>query len=450
MATIGRHSAKSREAVATRYPARDRCTIIGPLDTIVINGGARLSGTVRTGGAKNSALPLLFATLLADGEYRFRNVPRLRDIDSTVLLLEHLGTTVDRDGDAMNVHARDCSHLDAPYDIVRKMRASILCLGPLLTRYGRAKVSLPGGCAIGTRPINLHIEALQQMGADIEIEHGYVVARAKRLHGACIVFENATVGGTENLMLAATLAKGTTVLENAAKEPEIVDLADCLVKMGAHIEGAGSSVIRIEGVDVLRPCKHTVIPDRIEAGTLLIAGAITGGDVRVNDCVPGHIDALVQRMAECGFRIDSGSDWVRVLPCQDWRAVDASTAPYPGFPTDLQAQFMALMTLARGTSVITERIFENRFMHVQELVRMGANITPKTQVAIVRGEPGCLNGAPVMATDLRASASLVLAGLAAEGETVVNRIYHLDRGYENLESKLKSLGAVIDRRPAEG
>ena len=328
------------------------------------------------------------------------------------------------------------------------MRASILCLGPLLTRYGRAKVSLPGGCAIGTRPINLHIEALQQMGAEIEIDHGFVVAKAKRLHGACIVFENATVGGTENLMLAATLAKGTTIIENAAKEPEIVDLAECLVKMGARIDGAGSSVISIEGVDQLRPCSHKVIPDRIEAGTLLIAGAISGGDVRINECVPGHIDALIQRMTECGFRIDTGADWMRVLPCDSWRAVDVSTAPYPGFPTDLQAQFMALMTVARGTSVITERIFENRFMHVQELVRMGANITPKTQVSVVRGEPGSLNGAPVMATDLRASASLVLAGLAAEGETIVNRIYHLDRGYEKLEAKLKRLGARIERRAA--
>jgi UDP-N-acetylglucosamine 1-carboxyvinyltransferase len=419
------------------------------LDTIVINGGATLSGTVATGGAKNAALPLLFATLLADGEYRFSNVPRLRDIDSTLLLLEHLGTRVDRSGDTLSVHAVECGHLDAPYDIVRKMRASILCLGPLLARYGRAKVSLPGGCAIGTRPINLHIEALQQMGAEIEIEHGYVIARAERLHGACIVFENATVGGTENLMLAATLAKGTTVLENAAKEPEIVDLADCLVKMGAQIDGAGSSVVTIEGVDQLRPCSHRVIPDRVEAGTLLIAGAITGGDVRVNNCVPGHIDALTQRMAECGFRVDAGSDWLRVLPCDGWRAVDISTAPYPGFPTDLQAQFMALMTVAEGTSVVTERIFENRFMHVQELVRMGANITPKTQVAVVRGQPGCLNGAPVMATDLRASASLVLAGLAAEGETIVNRIYHLDRGYEGLEAKLRRLGARTERRPSE-
>ena len=419
------------------------------LDTIVIKGGARLSGTVSTGGAKNAALPLLFATLLADGEYRFHNVPVLRDIDSTTLLLEHLDHETERHGGTLHVHAVECGHLDAPYDIVRKMRASILCLGPLLTRYGRAKVSLPGGCAIGTRPINLHIEALQQMGAEIDIDGGYVIARAKRLQGATIVFENATVGGTENLMLAATLARGTTVLENAAKEPEIVDLADCLVKMGARIDGAGSSVVTIEGVDQLRPCSHRVIPDRIEAGTLLIAGAITGGDVRINDCIPGHIDALVQRLAECGFRIDRGSDWLRVLPCDAWRAVDASTAPYPGFPTDLQAQFMALMTVANGTSVITERIFENRFMHVQELVRMGANITPKTQVAIVRGRPGGLNGAPVMATDLRASASLVLAGLVAQGETTVNRIYHLDRGYERLEAKLKTLGANIERRPGE-
>ncbi|MEJ2299835.1 MAG: UDP-N-acetylglucosamine 1-carboxyvinyltransferase, partial [Woeseiaceae bacterium] len=299
-----------------------------------------------------------------------------------------------------------------------------------------------------TRPVNLHIEALRQMGAEIDIEGGYVNAQADRLHGACIVFENSTVGGTENLMLAATLARGTTVLENAAKEPEICDLAGYLRKMGARIEGDGSSVITIEGVDRLEPATHTVIPDRIEAGTLLIAGAITGGDVTVTDCVPGHIDALTRRMAECGFEIETGPDSVRVKPCTEWRSTDISTAPYPGFPTDLQAQFMALMTLANGTSVITERIFENRFMHVQELVRMGADITPKTQVAVVRGAPHGLTGAPVMATDLRASASLVLAGLSAAGETTVNRIYHLDRGYEKLEVKLRSLGARIERRAA--
>ena len=418
------------------------------MDTIVIKGGVALNGTVATGGAKNSALPLLFATLLADGEHRFHNVPRLMDIDSTAVLLEHLHSTVHRENGTLVVDVRDCGGSDAPYDIVRKMRASILCLGPLLTRYGRARVSLPGGCAIGTRPVNLHIEALRQMGAEIDIEGGYVNARANRLHGDCIVFENATVGGTENLMLAATLAQGTTVLENAAKEPEICDLADYLRKMGARIEGDGSSVITIEGVDRLEPATHTVIPDRIEAGTLLIAGAITGGDVTVTDCVPGHIDALTRRMAECGFEIESGPGHVRVKPCAEWRSADISTAPYPGFPTDLQAQFMALMTLANGTSVVTERIFENRFMHVQELVRMGADITPKTQVAVVRGTPHGLTGAPVMATDLRASASLVLAGLAAAGETTVNRIYHLDRGYEKLEVKLRSLGARIERRAA--
>jgi len=411
-----------------------------------IIGGRALSGTVATGGAKNSALPLLFATLLADGEHRLHNVPCLKDIDSTVLLLEHLGCKVNRDGDCLTVSVRAAESTEAPYDIVRKMRASILCLGPLLARYGQTKVSLPGGCAIGTRPINLHIEALRQLGADIDIDQGFVNARAERLQGNCIVFENATVGGTENLMLAAVLANGTTLLENAAKEPEIVDLANFLRKMGARISGDGSSVITIEGVERLHAAEHTVIPDRIEAGTLLLAGAITGGDVTVERCVPGHLDALIKRLQECGFEIETGPDWIRVLPCAEWRAVDISTAPYPGFPTDLQAQFMALMTQARGTSVITERIFENRFMHVQELMRMGADITPKTQVAIVRGRPGGLGGAPVMATDLRASASLVLAGLAARGETVVNRIYHLDRGYERLESKLKSLGAQIERR----
>jgi len=426
--------------------AGSRCFIISRLDTIVITGGEKLSGTVATGGAKNAALPLLFASLLADGEYRFNNVPRLMDIDSTALLLEHLNCEVSRDGGSLVVRVSECIDREAPYDIVRKMRASILCLGPLVARYGEARVSLPGGCAIGTRPINLHIEGLRQLGAEIEIEGGFVVARASRLQGECIVFENATVGGTENLMLAAVLARGTTVLENAAKEPEIVDLAHCLRAMGARIEGDGSSVITIEGVDELHACETNVIPDRIEAGTLLIAGAITGGDVTVTGCKPRHLDALVHRMSECGFKLETGEDWIRVLPCEQWGAVDIATSPYPGFPTDLQAQFMALMTLANGTSVVTERIFENRFMHVQELMRMGADITPKTQVAVVRGHPGGLNGAPVMATDLRASACLVLAGLAAQGETTVNRIYHLDRGYEKLEAKLKSLGARIERR----
>jgi len=417
------------------------------MDVIAITGGTTLKGSVATSGAKNAALPLLFASLLAPGEHRFENVPQLKDIDSTELLLNHLNCITNRNGTTLTVVSSEPEELVAPYDIVRKMRASILCLGPLLARYGEAKVSLPGGCAIGSRPINLHIEPLQQLGANIEIENGYVIAKADRLTGDRIVFDFATVGGTENIMMAATLCHGTTILENVAKEPEIIDLANCLRGMGAKIEGDGSSVITIEGVTELQPANHSVIPDRIEAGTLLIAGAITGGDVTVTDCVPGDLDSLVNKMKDCGFEIESGEDWIRVKPCTGWRAVDIDTAPHPGFPTDLQAQFMALMTQAEGTSVITERIFENRFMHVQELARMGANITPKSQVAIVRGEKGGLTAAPVMATDLRASASLILAGLATKGETVVSRIYHLDRGYENLEAKLRGLGAQIERRP---
>ena len=416
------------------------------MDNIVIQGGKALSGTVNTSGSKNAALPLLFASLLAEGEHTFENVPLLKDIDSTELLLNHLNCETRRQGHQLKVRVKRPESLVAPYDIVRKMRASILCLGPLLTRYGKVKVSLPGGCAIGTRPINLHIEPLQQLGAHIEIENGYVIAEAKQLVGDRIVFDFATVGGTENIMMAATLARGTTVLENVAKEPEIVDLALCLRNMGAKIEGEGTSVITIEGVDELKPAKHRVIPDRIEAGTLLLAGAITGGDVKVLQCIPGDLDALLNKLVDCGFEIESGADWVRIKPCKKWHAVDVDTAPHPGFATDLQAQFMALMTQASGTSVITERIFENRFMHVQELARMGANITPKTQVAVVRGNKGGLSGAPVMATDLRASACLILAGLATEGETVVNRIYHLDRGYEKLEEKLAGLGALIERR----
>ena len=416
------------------------------MDVIIINGGKPLTGSVVTSGAKNAALPLLFASLLAEGEHSFDNVPFLKDIESTELLLHHLNCETYRSGSQLKVLVKRPKSLVAPYDIVRKMRASILCLGPLLARYGEAKVSLPGGCAIGSRPINLHIEPLRQLGAEIEIENGYVHATAKKLLGDRIVFDFATVGGTENIMMAASLCQGTTVLENVAKEPEIVDLARCLRSMGARIEGEGSSVITIEGVDELKPAQHRVIPDRIEAGTLLLAGAITGGDVKVLQCEPKDLDSLINKLTDCGFEVETGSDWVRVRPCDRWLAVDVDTAPHPGFPTDLQAQFMALMTQAQGTSVITERIFENRFMHVQELARMGANITPKSQVAVVRGEKGGLSGAPVMATDLRASASLILAGLATHGETTVNRIYHLDRGYEKLEVKLQSLGAQVERR----
>lgn len=418
------------------------------MDVVTITGGKSLRGTVVTSGSKNAALPILFSSLLAEGKHVFHNVPKLHDIESTELLLRHLNCESSRQDHTLSITAREPGDLTAPYDLVRKMRASILCLGPLLARYGKARVSLPGGCAIGTRPVNLHIKALQQMGAEIEIENGYVNAQCPKLKGSRIVFENATVGGTENIMLAATLARGTTVLENAAKEPEISDLAECLRAMGAHIEGEGSSVITIEGVDQLHPAEHRVIPDRIEAGTLLIAGAITGGDVTVTDCVPGHLDSLVSHLTDCGFGIEAGDSWLRVQPHTNCKAVDVTTAPYPGFPTDLQAQYMALMTQANGTSVITERIFENRFMHVQELVRMGANITSKSQVCVVRGEKGGLTGAQVMATDLRASACLILAGLAAVGDTTVHRIYHLDRGYEHLEKKLSGLGAQIRRHAA--
>lgn len=419
------------------------------MDKMIVKGGHRLDGEVATSGAKNSALKLLFASLLAEGKHVFHNVPELKDIESSSLLLQSLNCEVVRSGKTLTVDVRKPASFEAHYDLVRKMRASILCLGPLLTRYGQAQVSLPGGCAIGSRPIDLHLQGLKAMDAEIELRQGYVHAQVNpakgRLQGANILFEFATVGGTENIMMAATLAEGVTLIENAAKEPEIVDLANYLNKMGAKIEGAGTSIIRITGVDRLKPAEHTVIADRIEAGTLLIAGAITGGEVTVTKCVPDHLEALILKMRESGFKIDTEATSMTVRCANSWKGVDVTTAPHPAFPTDLQAQFMALMTIANGTSVITETVFENRFMHVQELLRLGADITPKTRVAVVRGLPGGLQGAPVMATDLRASASLVLAGLAAKGETVISRIYHLDRGYESLESKLGKLGAQISR-----
>jgi UDP-N-acetylglucosamine 1-carboxyvinyltransferase len=417
------------------------------MDKMIVVGGKTLNGEVAASGAKNSALKLLFASLLAEGRHVFHNVPELKDIESSAQLLESLGCTVTRKGKTVTVVVTPPKTVEAHYDLVRKMRASILCLGPLLTKYGQAQVSLPGGCAIGTRPINLHLEGMKAMGAEIELRQGYVHAQAKRLKGADILFEFATVGGTENVMMAATLAEGVTTIENAAKEPEIVDLAQYLNKMGAKVEGAGSSIIRITGVDRLHPAEHTVIPDRIEAGTLLIAGAISGGQVTVRQCVPEHLDALILKLRESGFTIDTDSAdrSMTVRATRSFRGVDVTTAPHPAFPTDLQAQFMSLMTLAEGTSVITETVFENRFMHVQELLRLGADITPKSRVAVVRGKPGGLMGAQVMATDLRASASLVLAGLAAKDETTISRIYHLDRGYEGLERKLSQLGASIRR-----
>lgn len=415
------------------------------MDKMKIIGGHKLEGEVQVSGAKNSVLPLMFASLLAEGEHSFENVPHLMDVQSARQLLEHLGCKTRHEGDRLTIQVEKPQQLEAPYDIVRKMRASILCLGPLLAKYGQAKVSLPGGCAIGTRPIDLHLEAMKVLGAEVNVEAGYVHAKALRLKGERILFDSATVGGTENVMMAACLGDGITVIENAAKEPEIVDLADYLNKMGAKVSGAGTSIIQIEGVSSLKPARHRVIPDRIEAGTLLIAGAITGGEVTVNGVQPQDLEALILRLKESGFGVREEGASLTILPTRKWQGVDITTSPHPGFPTDLQAQFMALMTVAEGTSVITETVFENRFMHVQELVRLNADITPKTRVAVVRGRPQGLKAAPVMATDLRASACLVLAGLAAAGETVVSRIYHLDRGYERLEEKLMRLGARIER-----
>jgi UDP-N-acetylglucosamine 1-carboxyvinyltransferase len=412
---------------------------------MAVKGGHQLNGVTQASGAKNSALPLLFATLLADGEHVLHNVPNLVDTMSAAQLLQSLGFETTYQDHTMRVFGKPIATMEASYDIVRKMRASILVLGPILAKYGEAKVSLPGGCAIGTRPIDMHLDGMRAMGAEITVESGYVLAKAQRLKGAKILFDAPTVGGTENVMMAATLADGETVIENAAKEPEIVDLANYLNKMGAKVEGAGTSIIRISGRDKLKPAEHTVVPDRIEAGTLMIAGAITGGEVTVTKCAPTDLDPLISKMRESGFKITTSGDSVTVHRCKNWQGVDITTAPHPAFPTDLQAQFMALMVQADGTSVITETVFENRFMHVQELVRLNADITPKTRVAVVRGRPNQLTGAPVMATDLRASACLVLAGLIAEGETVVNRIYHLDRGYENMEGKLTKLGAKVER-----
>ena len=414
------------------------------MDKIVIHGGQRLKGEVLVSGAKNAALPLLFATLLTAGQHRLSNVPQLRDIDTVARLLTTLGAKVEwRDG-LFAVDADAIQSVEAPYDLVRTMRASVLVLGPLLARYGHARVSLPGGCAIGARPINLHLKGLEAMGAKITLDHGYVEARARRLHGARIYLDTPTVGGTENLMMAAALAKGTTVLENAAREPEIVDLANALNAMGGRVTGAGSDTVAIEGVDELRPLDYAVMPDRIEAGTFMVAAAITRGDVKVKGAVAADLEALVAKLQATGTEIIEEADGLRVKGPRRIESVDIKTQPHPGFPTDMQAQFMALMTLGQGTSVISENVFENRFMHVCELQRMGADISIEGHTATVKGVKE-LTGAPVMATDLRASASLILAGLAADNTTEVRRIYHLDRGYERIEEKLQKLGADITR-----
>lgn len=415
------------------------------MDKILMEGGNRLVGEVTVSGAKNAVLPLMAASLLVDGWTTITNVPRLRDIDTFKVLLSHLGCDIESGGpNTLKIRTKDVPVPEAPYDMVKTMRAAVLVLGPLVARFKRARVSLPGGCAIGARPIDLHLMGLKKMGAEVSIDHGYVTVRAERLKGARIYMDTTTVTGTENLMLAAVHAEGTTVLENAALEPEVVCLADALVRMGASIRGAGTDTIRIEGVRELKPVEVRVIPDRIEAGTFMVASAMTRGNVLLRDCPLDYLDALSVKLREAGAEIIEEAEGVRVIG--DWpiRSVDIKTIPYPGFPTDMQAQIMAMMTIASGLSVITETVFENRFMHVSELKRMGADITIDGRCAVVRGVKN-LSGAPLMATDLRASASLILAGLVAEGTTEVSRIYHLDRGYEKIEEKLIRLGAKIER-----
>ena len=415
------------------------------MDKLIIEGGRPLEGEVGISGAKNAALPILTAAILTEDALRVENVPELRDVATTCALLTQMGIWVRRaEPHAIELSAHALSNPFAPYDLVKTMRASILVLGPLAARCGEARVSLPGGCAIGLRPVDLHIKGLQAMGAEIQIDHGYIHVRAKRLQGARIVFDLVTVTGTENLMMAATLAEGTTVLENAAREPEVVDLAQCLEAMGARIKGAGTDVITIEGVDCLHGATFKVMPDRIETGTFLVAAAMAGGRVTLTGTRANILDAVIAKLREAGALIEAGDDVISVCAQGRPLAVGVRTAPYPAFPTDMQAQFVALNSIAEGTAIVTETIFENRFMHVQELRRLGAEIEVEGNTAVVTGAPS-LEGATVMATDLRASACLVLAGLVARGETVIDRIYHLDRGYERIEAKLSALGARIRR-----
>jgi UDP-N-acetylglucosamine 1-carboxyvinyltransferase len=418
------------------------------MDKLQVAGGPPLEGEVRVSGAKNAALPILAATLLASEPVAIGNVPHLQDVTTMIELLGRMGVTVTVD-ERMNVEvdANTLRQPIAPYDLVKTMRASILVLGPLLARFGQADVSLPGGCAIGARPVNIHVAGLQAMGAEISIENGYIRARASRLRGARLVLDTVTVTGTENLMMAATLADGQTVIENAAREPEVIDLADCLNALGAKVRGAGTDTIVIDGVERLHGGSHRVLPDRIEAGTYLVAGAITSGRVHLKQVAPEHLDAVLVKLREAGATVTSGADWIELdMRGRRPRAIDLRTAPYPAFPTDMQAQFAALDTVADGVGTIIETIFENRFMHMLEMRRLGAEIRLEGNTAIIKGVPK-LQAAPVMATDLRASASLVLAGLVAEGRTVIDRIYHIDRGYEAIEEKLSALGADIRRIP---
>jgi UDP-N-acetylglucosamine 1-carboxyvinyltransferase len=419
------------------------------LDKLLITGGNRLHGEVVVSGAKNAALPILCASLLAETPLHLSSVPALKDVGSTIKLLEQMGVKAERNADKVSLDASVIHTKEAPYEMVKTMRASILVLGPLLARFGHARVSLPGGCAIGSRPVDLHIKGLQAMGAEIHIEHGYIEATTKhlpdqRLQGARYYMDLVTVTGTENLMMAAALANGTTVLENAAKEPEVVDMAECLIKMGAKITGAGTDVITIEGVERLSGATHNVVCDRIEAGTYMVAVAMTGGEVTLRNVQTHLLDAVIEKLREAGATVTSDADSITVKSDGQLKAVNIRTAPHPAFPTDMQAQFMALNTIATGVSKVTETIFENRFMHVQEMQRLGADIDIDGNTALVKGV-SFLDGATVMATDLRASASLVLAGLVARGDTVIERIYHLDRGYENLEAKLNALGANVKR-----
>jgi UDP-N-acetylglucosamine 1-carboxyvinyltransferase len=416
------------------------------MDRLIIRGGTPLRGEVRISGAKNAVLPIMAATLLADGPVTISNVPHLHDVTTTMELLGRMGVDLIVD-ERMNIQidARTIASYCAPYELVKTMRSSILVLGPLLSRFGQADVSLPGGCAIGSRPVNLHIKGLQALGAHIEVENGNIKARVDRLRGTRLVMDLVTVTGTENLMMAAALATGTTLIENAAREPEVVDLANCLIAMGARIEGAGTDMIEIEGVERLDGTRYSVLPDRIESGTYLVAAAMTGGHIRIKATAPQIMDAVLQVLEETGARISLGEDWIELdMEGRRPKSVSVRTAPYPAFPTDMQAQLTVLNVIAQGTGTITETVFENRFMHVQELQRMGASIQLEGNTAIIKGVTG-LTGAPVMATDLRASASLVLAGLVARGETSVDRIYHLDRGYECIEEKLAQLGADIHR-----
>lgn len=414
------------------------------MEKLKVTGGCRLSGEVKASGAKNAALPILAASLLTADDLILSNVPHLSDIRTMGKLLGGLGMKVEREGETVTLNAKALTTLTAPYELVKTMRASIVTLGPMLARFGEARVSLPGGCAIGARPVDQHIKGLQALGAEVVIDHGYVVAKAKRLKGAHIVTDMVTVTGTENLLMAATLADGVTVIENAAREPEVVDLANCLTAMGAKIRGAGTPVIEVEGISELHGAHHFVLPDRIETGSFLVAALMTRGDVTVTHAAPHTLDIVLDKLREAGATVQTGDDWIRVSIDKRPKAVSVRTVPHPGFPTDMQAQFMAMDTIAEGTGRITETIFENRFMHVPELQRLGANITVDGHTAVVTGVQE-LSGANVMATDLRASASLVIAGLVAKGETIVDRIYHLDRGYDHMEVKLAALGAQIER-----